>query len=50
MPGLAKSPKADLSRKFTVPQVAEKYEWKEPMVWTIALEGKDDLERFKVLN
>ena len=50
MPGLAKSPKADLSKGFTVPQVAEKHGWPEPMVWSLALEGKDDLERFKALN
>ncbi len=24
--------------------------WTEPMVWSIALEGKDDLQRFKALN
>ncbi len=24
--------------------------WTEPMVWSVALEGKNDLERFKVLN
>jgi len=50
MPELAKLVNTDLSRGFTVPQVAEKYEWKEPMVWSVALEGKDDLERFKELK
>jgi len=50
MPGLAKPLNADLSRGFTVPQVAEKYGWKEPMAWTVTLEGKSDLARFKVLN
>ena len=50
MPGVAKSPKADLSRGFTVAQVAEKHGWTEPMAWSLALEGKDDLERFKKLN
>ena len=24
--------------------------WTEPMVWSVALEGKSDLERFKALN
>ncbi len=24
--------------------------WTEPMVWSVALEGKDDLERFKALK
>ena len=52
---------ADLKRGFTVPQVAEKHAcpvgpedrtegWTEPMVWSVALEGKDDLERFKALK
>jgi hypothetical protein len=61
MPGLAKSPKADLSKGFTVAQVAKKHAcpvgpedrtggWAEPMVWSLALEGKDDLQRFKELN
>ena len=50
MPELANSSKADLSRGFTVAQVAEKHGWPEPMVWSLALEGKDDLERFKALN
>ena len=40
----------DLSRGFTVPQVAEKYGWTEPMVWSLALEDKEDLERFKELG
>ena len=44
---LPNPPNADLSRGFTVPQVAEKHQWKEPMVWSVALESKDDLERFK---
>jgi len=50
MPELANSSNADLSRGFTVPEVAEKHGWTEPMVWSVALEGKDDLERFKELN
>ncbi len=43
-------PKSDLSRGYTVSQVADKHDWKEPLVWSIALERKDDLERFKQLN
>ncbi len=39
----------DLSKGFTVPQVAEKHGWPECLVWSIALEGKDDLLRFKAL-
>ncbi|RKZ25960.1 transcriptional regulator [bacterium] len=40
----------DLSKGFTVPQVAEKHNWTEPMVWSLALEDKEDLERFKELG
>ena len=50
MPELAKWVNSDLKRDFTVPQVAEKHEWKEPMVWSVALECKDDIERFKALK
>ncbi len=41
---------ADLSRGFTVAQVAEKHGWTDPMVWSLALEGKDDQDRFKELG
>lgn len=41
---------ADLSRGFPVVQVAEKHGWPEPMVWSIALEHKDDLQRFRELK
>ena len=50
MPELAKLVNTDLSKGFTVPQVAEKHGWTEPMVWSIALEGKSDLDRFKAVN
>ena len=40
----------DLSRGLTVVQVAENHGWTELMAWSLALEGKDDLERFKELN
>jgi len=50
MPELAFLLNADLSKGFTVPQVAEKHGWAEPLVWSIALEGKRDLDRFKALN
>ena len=40
----------DLRKGFTVPQVAEKHGWPEPLVWSLALEGKDDLQKFKELN
>jgi len=47
---LPNSSNADLSRGFTISRVAEKHGWPEPMVWSPALEGKDDHERFKQLN
>ncbi|MEA3417668.1 MAG: DNA methyltransferase [Thermodesulfobacteriota bacterium] len=50
MPVLANSINADLSRGFTVAQVAEKHNWTELMVWSLALEDKEDLERFKELG
>ena len=50
MPELAYFLKADLSKGFTVSQMAQKHDWPEPMVWSLALEGKKDLERFKQLN
>jgi len=50
MPELANLLNTDLSRGFTVAQVAEKHCWTEPMVWSLALEGKEDLERFKDLG
>ena len=40
----------ELKQGFTVPQVAEKHGWTEPLVWSIGLEGKDDLDRFKAVN
>jgi hypothetical protein len=49
MPILAKLVNTDLSKGFTVPQVAEKHGWPEPLVWSLALEGKDDIQRFKAL-
>ena len=50
MPELANLLDTDLSRGFTVAQVAEKHCWTEPMVWSLALEGKEDLEKFKKLG
>jgi len=47
MAALPNSTNADLSRGFTVAQVAEKHGWTEPMVWSLALEDKDDRDRFK---
>ena len=41
---------SDLSQGFTVSQVAQKHSWADPMVWALALEGKDDQDRFKELG
>ena len=49
MPELAFWLNSDLSKGFTVPQVAEKHGWPEPLVWSQALKGKDDLSRFSSL-
>ena len=50
MAKLPNSTNTDLSQGFTVSQVAEKHNWTEPMVWSLALEAKEDLERFKELG
>ncbi len=50
MAELPNPPNADLSRGFTVSQVAEKHNWTEPMVWSLALEDKEDLDRFKEIG
>jgi hypothetical protein len=50
MPVLANPPNADLSRGFPVAQVSEKYGWTNPMVWSLALEDKDNSDRFKGLG
>jgi len=50
MATLPNSINADLTRGFTVSQVAEKHGWTEPMVWSLALDNKEDLERFKEIG
>jgi hypothetical protein len=47
---LPNSANGDLSQGFTVAQVAEKHGWSEPQVWSLALEGKNDHDRFKELG
>jgi len=47
---LPNSLNADLSQGFTVAQMAKKHGWTEPMVWSLALEGKEDHNRFKELG
>ncbi len=50
MPALAFLLNGDFSRGFTVAQVAEKHGWTYPMVWSLALEGKNDNDRFRELG
>ena len=50
MPVLANLLNTDLSHGFTVALVAQKHGWTEPMVWFLALKGKDDQDRFKALG
>jgi biotin operon repressor len=61
MAELPNPPNTDLSMGFTVAQVAEKHAcpvgledrtrgWTDPMVWSLALEAKEDLERFRELG
>ena len=40
MPILAKSPNTDLSLGLTIPQVTERHDWSEPMLWSLALEDR----------
>lgn len=47
---LTKSPNTDLSSGLTIPQVADRHGWSEPMLWSLVLEGKDDQTRFKNLG
>ncbi|MBT3176855.1 MAG: ParB N-terminal domain-containing protein [Desulfobacula sp.] len=41
---------SDLSKGFTVAQVAQKHGWTDPMVWSLSLEGKSDRDRFRELG
>jgi len=50
MPELAKLLNSDLKKGFTVAQVAQKHGWPQPLVWSLALEAKEDLERFRELK
>ena len=50
MPIMAKSPNSDLSSGLTIPQVAVKHGWSEPMLWSLVLKGKSDQTRFKNLG
>ncbi|MCP3941450.1 MAG: hypothetical protein GY710_08215 [Desulfobacteraceae bacterium] len=44
---LPNPPNADLFQGFTVAQVAEKHGWTDSMVWSLALEDKDDRKYVK---
>jgi len=40
----------NLKESFSVPDIAKKYVVPEVLVWSVALQGKTDQERFKALN
>ena len=46
MPAMAKWPNSVFSKGFSVLQVAQKHGWPEPMVWSQALNKKDDQTQF----
>ena len=47
---LFQSVRDSLGKGVSVSEVAKKHGCPEPLVWSLALEGKDDLQRFKELN
>ncbi len=49
-PRLVRSIKKSLKKRHTCYQVAKEHDCPEPLVWSIALEGKSDLDRLKALN
>ena len=49
-PRLIQSIKKSLKKGQSCHKVAEKQGCPEPLVWSLALEGKSDLDRFKALN
>jgi len=46
---LFQSVRKSLDDGLAVSEVAKKHAWPEPLVWSIALAGKSDLDRFKAL-
>ncbi|MBN2418427.1 MAG: ParB N-terminal domain-containing protein [Deltaproteobacteria bacterium] len=50
MPTMAKLPISDLKKGFTISQVAEKHDWPVSLVWSVALDGKNDHCRFRELQ
>ena len=49
-PRLVQSIRGFLEKGVSIPEVANKHGCPEPLVWSIALEGKSDRERFESLN
>ena len=49
-PRLLRSIKKSLGKGLAIHEVAKKHGCPEPLVWSVALEGKSDQERFKALN
>ena len=49
-PPLVQSIRGFLEKGVSIPEVAKKQGCPEPLVWSIALEGKSDRERFESLN
>jgi hypothetical protein len=47
MPALANPLNSDLSKGFTIPQVAQKYDRPEPMVWSLALKLVSRTRKYK---
>lgn len=47
---LFQSVRKSLEEGLAVSEVAKKHAWPEPLVWSIALAGKNDQSRFKALN
>ncbi len=49
-PRLVRSIKKSLNKGHACHKVAKEHDCPEPLVWSIALEGKSDLDRFKALS
>jgi len=47
---LFQSVRDSLDKGLSVSEAAKKHGCPEPLVWSLALEGKEDLQRFKTLN
>lgn len=47
---LPNPPNSDLKKGFTVPQVSEKHDWPEPLVWSLKLKDKEDAAKCKELQ